>query len=124
VTDVVGIVQLTPQASACWIMFGTGVVKTASGWVENLHLAVSDVNAARSQHFERGLEVSEIETYGVDEDRAVDDPEQAEFLRTGRRFPRPSSRIPTATAGPSSSCRTRVGGNANGVIRWSRQGCR
>lgn len=80
-TDVVGIVQLTPQASACWIMFGTGVVKTASGWVENLHLAVSDINAARSQHFERGLEVSEIETYGVDEDRAVDDPEQAEFLR-------------------------------------------
>jgi hypothetical protein len=27
------------------------------------------------------LEVSEIEIYGVDEDRAVDDPEQAEFLR-------------------------------------------
>jgi hypothetical protein len=51
--------------------------------VENLHLVVSDINAARSQLVERGVEVSEVETYGGDEGRAVDDPEQAEFLRDG-----------------------------------------
>ena len=108
-TDVVGIVQLTPQASACWIMFGTGVVKTASGWVENLHLAVSDINAARSQHFERGLEVSEIETYGVDEDRAVDDPEQAESYGTGPGFLRL----------PQGSRRQQLGPPAAAVLGWA-----
>jgi hypothetical protein len=56
-------------------------VKTAPGCGENLHLVVSDINAARSQLVERGVEVSEVETYGGDEGRAVDDPEQAEFLR-------------------------------------------
>jgi catechol 2,3-dioxygenase-like lactoylglutathione lyase family enzyme len=81
VTDEVRIVVLTPPGSACSIRFGTGVVKTAPGCVEGLHLVVSDINAACSQLVERGVEVSEVETYGGDEGRAVDDPEQAEFLR-------------------------------------------
>jgi hypothetical protein len=93
-------VVLTPPGSACSIRFGTGVVKTAPGCVEILHLVVSDINAARSQLVERGVEVSEVETYGGDQGRAVDDPEQAESYGTGRRFPTPSSRIPTAQLGP------------------------
>jgi catechol 2,3-dioxygenase-like lactoylglutathione lyase family enzyme len=81
VTDELRIVQLTPPGSACSILLGTGVVKTPPGSVENLHLVVSDIDAARSQLVERGVEVSEVETYGGEEGRAVDDPEQAEFLR-------------------------------------------
>jgi predicted enzyme related to lactoylglutathione lyase len=107
VTDEVRIVQLTPPGSACSIMFGTGVVKTAPGCVENLHLVVSDVNAARSQLVERGVDVSEVETYGGDEGRAVDDPEQAEFLRDKPPVSYATSRIPMGTAGLSSNCRTR-----------------
>ena len=56
--------QLTPPGSACSILLGTGVVTTAPGSVENLHLVVSDINAARSQLVEWGVEVSEVETYG------------------------------------------------------------
>jgi catechol 2,3-dioxygenase-like lactoylglutathione lyase family enzyme len=81
VTDELRIVQLTPPGSACSIMLGTGVVKTPPGSVENLHLVVADINAARSQLVERGVDVSEVETFGGDAGRAVDDPEHAEFLQ-------------------------------------------
>jgi catechol 2,3-dioxygenase-like lactoylglutathione lyase family enzyme len=81
VTDELRIVQLTPPGSACSILVGTGVVTTPPGSVENLHLVVADINAARSRLVERGVDVSEVETYGGDAGRAVDNPEQAEFLR-------------------------------------------
>jgi catechol 2,3-dioxygenase-like lactoylglutathione lyase family enzyme len=80
VTDKVRIVQLTPPGSACSILLGSGVVRTPPGSIENLHLVVSDIHAARSQLIERGVEVSEVETFGGGEGQKVDDPEQAEFL--------------------------------------------
>jgi catechol 2,3-dioxygenase-like lactoylglutathione lyase family enzyme len=81
VTDELRIVQLTPPGSACSIMLGTGVVTTPPGSVENLHLVVADINAARSRLVERGVDVSGVETFGGDAGRAVDDAEHAEFLR-------------------------------------------
>jgi hypothetical protein len=68
VTDEVRIVVVTPPGSACSIRFGTGVVKTAPGCEEDLHLVVPDINAACSQLVERGVEVSEVETYAFFKD--------------------------------------------------------
>jgi catechol 2,3-dioxygenase-like lactoylglutathione lyase family enzyme len=58
------VVQLTPPGSACSICFGTGVVKTAPGSVQGLHLVVSDIHAARTQLLERGIDASEIRELG------------------------------------------------------------
>lgn len=58
------VVQLTPPGSACSICFGTGIVKTAPGSVQGLHLVVSDIHAARAQLVERGVEASEIREMG------------------------------------------------------------
>jgi catechol 2,3-dioxygenase-like lactoylglutathione lyase family enzyme len=80
VTDQLRLVQLTPPGSACSILLSTGVVKMAPGSLESLHLVVPDIHAARARLVERGVEVSEVETYGGDAGRAVDDPAQAEFL--------------------------------------------
>jgi catechol 2,3-dioxygenase-like lactoylglutathione lyase family enzyme len=54
------IVQLTPPGSACSIIFGTGVTAAAPGSVQNLVLAVTDVEAARADLLERGAQVSGV----------------------------------------------------------------
>ena len=59
------VVQLTPPGSACSICFGRGIVKTAPGSVQGLHLVVSDIHAARAQLLERGVEVSEVKELGT-----------------------------------------------------------
>lgn len=58
------VVQLTPPGSACSIVFGQGIVKTAPGSVQGLHLVVSDLGAARAQLVERGVDVSPIRDFG------------------------------------------------------------
>ena len=59
------VVQLTPPGSACSICFGRGIVKTAPGSVQGLHLVVSDIHAARAQLMARGVEVSEVQELGT-----------------------------------------------------------
>lgn len=59
------VVQLTPPGSACSICFGRGIVKTAPGSVQGLHLVVSDIHAARAQLLERAVEVSEVKELGT-----------------------------------------------------------
>jgi catechol 2,3-dioxygenase-like lactoylglutathione lyase family enzyme len=54
------VVQLTPPGSACSIIFGAEVTAAAPGSAEGLHLVVSDIEAARAELAERGVEVSEI----------------------------------------------------------------
>src|SRR6266446_77218 len=58
------VVQLTPPGSACSIVVGDGIVKTAPGSVQGLHLVVSDLHAARTQLVERGVDASEIKDLG------------------------------------------------------------
>src|SRR4051794_5233316 len=58
------VVQLTPPGSACSICIGVGVVKTAPGSVQGLHLVVPDIHAARAQLLERGVEASGIQELG------------------------------------------------------------
>jgi catechol 2,3-dioxygenase-like lactoylglutathione lyase family enzyme len=58
------VVQLTPPGSACSICIGLGVVKTAPGSVQGLHLVVPDIHAARAELAGRGVQVSEIQELG------------------------------------------------------------
>jgi catechol 2,3-dioxygenase-like lactoylglutathione lyase family enzyme len=64
VSDEMRVVQLTPPGSACSIAFGTGIVDTPPGSVQALHLVVSDINAARVELVERGVEVGEVQDLG------------------------------------------------------------
>jgi predicted enzyme related to lactoylglutathione lyase len=63
VTDELRFVQLTPPGSACSIAIGTGIVDSPPGSVQGLQLVVSDIEAARTELIERGVEVSEIQTF-------------------------------------------------------------
>ena len=54
------VVQLTPPGSACSITIGTGITDAAPGSVRGLHLIVSDIDAARAELVQRGMDASEI----------------------------------------------------------------
>jgi predicted enzyme related to lactoylglutathione lyase len=63
VSDEIRFVQLTPPGSACSIAIGMGIVDTPPGSAQGLQLVVSDINAARAELLERGVEVSGIEEF-------------------------------------------------------------
>ena len=63
VSDEIRFVQLTPPGSACSIALGTGLVASRPGSAQGLQLVVSDVNAARAELAERGVEVSEVQEF-------------------------------------------------------------
>ncbi len=54
------VVQLTPPGSACSIIFGSRITSAAPGSADGLHLVVTDVEAARSELVDRGVEVSDV----------------------------------------------------------------
>jgi predicted enzyme related to lactoylglutathione lyase len=56
-------VQLTPPGSACSIAIGSGIMDTPPGSVQGLQMVVSDINAARAELAERGVEVSEVQDF-------------------------------------------------------------
>ena len=58
------VVQLTPPGSACSIAIGTGIVDTPPGSVQGLHLVVSDINAARAELTDRGVDVGGVQDLG------------------------------------------------------------
>ncbi len=53
------VVQLTPPGSACSIIFGKGLTSAPAGSFEGLQLTVYDIDTARADLLERGVEVSE-----------------------------------------------------------------
>lgn len=63
VSDEIRFVQLTPPGSACSIALGTGVVDAEPGSVQGLQMVVSDIQAARAELVERGVEVSEVQEF-------------------------------------------------------------
>ena len=63
VSDDLRFVQLTPPGSACSIALGTGIVDTPPGSVQGLQLVVPDINAARAELLERGMEVGEVQEF-------------------------------------------------------------
>jgi len=63
VSDEIRFVQLTPPGSACSIALGTGLVGTAPGSAQGLQLVVADIDAARAELVERGVDVSEVQKF-------------------------------------------------------------
>jgi predicted enzyme related to lactoylglutathione lyase len=65
--DGVRIVQLTPPGSACSVTIGTGLPvfdEMAPGSVRGLHLVVADIESARNELLDRGLDIKPIEDVG------------------------------------------------------------
>ena len=54
------VVQMTPPGSACSIAFGQGITSAAPGSVDRLLLAVDDIEKARNELVDRGVDVGEI----------------------------------------------------------------
>jgi catechol 2,3-dioxygenase-like lactoylglutathione lyase family enzyme len=54
------VVQLTPPGSCCSVQFGTNITPAAPGSAHGLYLVVSDIEAARAELVDRGVDVSEV----------------------------------------------------------------
>jgi predicted enzyme related to lactoylglutathione lyase len=63
VSDELRFVQLTPPGSACSIAFGVGLTDMPPGSVKGLQLVVSDIEAARAELADRGVEVTEVQEF-------------------------------------------------------------
>jgi catechol 2,3-dioxygenase-like lactoylglutathione lyase family enzyme len=63
VSDGLRFVQLTPPGSACSIALGEGITTAAPGSVQGLQLVVDDIQAARKELVERGVEASEVQVF-------------------------------------------------------------
>src|SRR4051794_29119137 len=60
VGDVFRGIQFTPPGSPCSIQFGTGVPSAVPGSARGLYLVVSDIEGARAELVDRGVDVSEV----------------------------------------------------------------
>ena len=54
------VMQFTPPGSACSVIFGTNVTAAAPGSARGLYLVVSDIEAARKELVDRGVEITEV----------------------------------------------------------------
>lgn len=63
ISDEMRVVQLTPPGSACSITIGTGLIDLAPGSLHGMQLVVPDIDAARAELVERGVEVSKVQHF-------------------------------------------------------------
>jgi catechol 2,3-dioxygenase-like lactoylglutathione lyase family enzyme len=61
VSDDIRFVQLTPPGSACSIAIGKGLTQLAPGALDNLQVVVSDIDQARAELVQRGVQVTEVD---------------------------------------------------------------
>ena len=54
------IIQFTPPGSGCSVIFGKNVTPAAPGSAQGLYLIVSDIEAARKDLLDRGVQISEV----------------------------------------------------------------
>ena len=54
------VVQMTPPGSSCSISVGVGLTDAAPGSVRGTHLVVADIQAARDDLAQRGVEISDV----------------------------------------------------------------
>ena len=59
-SDTHRVLHFTPPGSQASVIFGTGVTKAVPGAAGSLLLAVNDIDAARADLIERGVDVSEV----------------------------------------------------------------
>jgi catechol 2,3-dioxygenase-like lactoylglutathione lyase family enzyme len=107
------VIQFTPPRSGCSIIFGKNVTPEAPGSAQGLYLIVSDVQAARKELLDRGVEIGEMfhDAAGV-------------YAGTDEPYPRTS---PTCLDGSGSAVRMRsiaaTGRSLRSVIRTATAGC-
>jgi catechol 2,3-dioxygenase-like lactoylglutathione lyase family enzyme len=68
------VIQFTPPGSGCSVIFGKNVTAAAPGSARGLYLTVSDIEAARTELFARGVEVSEAFHDAGDAHAGADEP--------------------------------------------------
>ena len=73
------VVQMTPPGSACSITIGIGITSAPPGSYRGTHLVVTDIEAARAELVERGVEVSEIRHMGASAWEPGPDPEHRDY---------------------------------------------
>jgi catechol 2,3-dioxygenase-like lactoylglutathione lyase family enzyme len=73
------VVQMTPPGSACSITIGIGITDATPGSVRGTHLVVTDIESARAELVERGVEVSEIRHMESGEWVPGPDPQHADY---------------------------------------------
>jgi catechol 2,3-dioxygenase-like lactoylglutathione lyase family enzyme len=73
------VVQLTPPGSECSITFGKGITDAEPGSYRGTHLVVTDIEAARAELVERGLDVSEVRHMTASGWQPGPDPEHRDY---------------------------------------------
>jgi catechol 2,3-dioxygenase-like lactoylglutathione lyase family enzyme len=73
------VVQMTPPGSACSITVGKGVTPAEPGSVRGLHLVVTDIEAARAELVQRGVDISEIYHFGPDGQQPGPAPDRSNY---------------------------------------------
>src|ERR1700688_4243612 len=54
------VVPFTPPGSGCSVIFGRNVTAAAPGSAQGMYLIVSDLQAARKELLDRGVQISEV----------------------------------------------------------------
>jgi catechol 2,3-dioxygenase-like lactoylglutathione lyase family enzyme len=54
------VIQFTPPGSPCSVQFGRGITSAVPGSVRGVYLVVSDIQSARAELVDRGVNVSEV----------------------------------------------------------------
>jgi catechol 2,3-dioxygenase-like lactoylglutathione lyase family enzyme len=73
------VVQLTPPGSACSVTIGKGLTDATPGCFKGLHLMVTDIEAARAEMVERGVEVAPVRHMVNGEWTPGPDPNHADY---------------------------------------------
>lgn len=73
------VVQMTPPGSACSISVGIGITDAPPGSCRGTHLIVADIEAARAELVERGVDVSDIRHMGSGGWAPGPDPEHRDY---------------------------------------------
>jgi catechol 2,3-dioxygenase-like lactoylglutathione lyase family enzyme len=73
------VVQMTPPGSACSITIGKGITDATPGSYRGTHLVVTDIEAARAELVDRGVEVSDIRHMGPAGWEPGPDPDHADY---------------------------------------------
>lgn len=74
VNEQIRVVQLTPPGSGCSIVIGTGIAYMPPGSLKGVQLVVKDIQAAREQLVQAGVEVSQIMQMGEQPDHFAGEP--------------------------------------------------
>lgn len=73
------VVQFTPLQSACSVAFGEGLTTAEPGSAQRFELVVADIEAARADLIERGVEVGELFHLGPSGFEPGPDPQRVSY---------------------------------------------